>query len=331
MRRTLLALLLAASALLVFAGERTAAAAPSTPVTPLPAASAGPTAAPGLEAGCRSGSGDVTVVVDFGHFGGGVAVRCAPWPVRSGKDALQKAGFAPEDSRNPRFAGGFLCRIDALPTDGRCHGGAEGYWAYWQATSCQWSYSQVGYSTSEPAPGSVQGYAFGNGARPRHELCPAPPTTAPPTTPTTIRPAPSPPPSSGVPGGGSPTPGGGTTAPGSGGGAAPGAPPLDGSSDVVGDSRGDDADDGTAAADPGESGDDGTTTSDGDRSGNRADGDRDPLEHPADDGEELALDRSADVDREGDSGSGSPLPAVVAVAGVVGLLGVGVASRRARA
>jgi len=54
----------------------------------------------------------VTIVVDFHELGGGVNIRCAPGPVTSGLDALDKAGIVWESVR--RFPG-FVCRIAGLP------------------------------------------------------------------------------------------------------------------------------------------------------------------------------------------------------------------------
>ncbi len=54
----------------------------------------------------------ITVVIDFQELPGGVNVRCAPRPVTSGLDALDKAGISWEGTR--RFPG-LVCRIACMP------------------------------------------------------------------------------------------------------------------------------------------------------------------------------------------------------------------------
>jgi hypothetical protein len=152
-------------------------------------ARAGPATAPwrGGSGACTDDSG-VTVVVDATAFGDGVHVRCAPQPVRSGFEALTKAGFTYEGT--VRFPG-LLCRIDGEPASDPCHGPPppDAYWAYWHAPrGGSWTYSTSGAGGRVPPPGSVEGWAFGDDARPRvAPPAPAPtPTTRPPTTTSTI-------------------------------------------------------------------------------------------------------------------------------------------------
>jgi len=115
-----------------------------------------------LAASC-SGTSGVTVVVDFTALGGGSRVECAPGDPASGLAALTGAGFS--YSFVPRSPG-LVCRIDALPNP--CNGApVAAYWSYWHAPSGgSWTYSTVGAGSYDPAPGTVQGWAFGAGSPP---------------------------------------------------------------------------------------------------------------------------------------------------------------------
>lgn len=194
----------------------------------------------------------VTVVVDFGAFGGGVEVRCAPGNPATGLAALQAAGFSVEGAaRMPSF----LCRIDGLPgvERDRCvvPSPPNAYWSYWVADRGRaWCYSDSGMNR-RPVRGTVEGWSFaiGSAAAPRSSTFSALPgagttgrncdTTAstgapPPTAPPSPRPptggaSPGPAPQSGVPPARSPSgasPGvgspGGAAAGGGGGAVAPG-------------------------------------------------------------------------------------------------------------
>ena len=131
----------------------------------------------------------ITVVVDKTAFGGGVEVRCAAQPVRSGFEALTKAGFS--YSGTVRFPG-LLCRIDGQPASDPCQGAPppDAYWAYWHAErGGAWTYSTAGAARTPP-PGSVEGWAFGAKAAPGA----APPPPHPTTPPTPAAPAPTAPP-----------------------------------------------------------------------------------------------------------------------------------------
>jgi hypothetical protein len=165
-----------------------AGAGASPAVVATPAATSGP---------CPEVDQGVTVVVDFGAFGGGVVTRCAPGSPSSGFAALRDAGFAvtPVSSNH-----GFLCRIDGLPGPeaDRCQEipPSSAYWAYHLAErGGSWQASTRGAGNRTPPPGSVEGWAFGSGAAPSvpPPPPPAPPTTAPTTT-TTAAPALAPPP-----------------------------------------------------------------------------------------------------------------------------------------
>ena len=110
-------------------------------------------------AGACTDTAGVTVVVDFGSAGGGVHTRCAEAPVKSGFEALSKAGF---DITNVRSQPGFLCQIDAKPaSDCQSVPNASSYWSYWYASRGEsWTYSSSGASRKPPA-GSVEGWSFG--------------------------------------------------------------------------------------------------------------------------------------------------------------------------
>lgn len=119
-------------------------------------------------AGACEGDSGVTVVVDFGSLGGGVQTRCAPEPVSSGFDALARAGFTYEGTA--RFPG-LLCRIDDKPSakQDACQNAPSPafYWAYWTAPTPggAWTYSDMGAGNRDPAPGSVDGWAFSDGCK----------------------------------------------------------------------------------------------------------------------------------------------------------------------
>ncbi len=145
------------------------------------AAASGAMAGAATAGACGEASG-ITVVVDFGSAGGGVQIRCAPAPVRSGFEALSKAGF---DITNVRSQPGFLCQIDAQPvSDCRAVPSASYYWSYWHADrGAEWIYSTSG-GARLPPEGSVEGWSFG-ASDPPGAAVPGPlaAPTAPPSTP----------------------------------------------------------------------------------------------------------------------------------------------------
>jgi hypothetical protein len=111
----------------------------------------------------------VWVVVDARAAGGSLHTRCAPGDPSSGLAALDRAGFS--YTFVPRIPG-FVCTIDARPDP--CNGApADAYWSYWHAEAGgSWSYASTGAGSRDPAPGTVEGWRFGDGS--------APPGTAPP-------------------------------------------------------------------------------------------------------------------------------------------------------
>ncbi|MEU4803892.1 hypothetical protein [Actinosynnema sp. NPDC023587] len=130
----------------------------------------------------------VTVVVDFGALGGGVRTGCAAGDPASGLAALGAAGFG---YRSASRSAGFVCRIDDLPASDPCVNAAptNAYWSYWHAQpGGSWVYSAAGAGGRDPAPGSVEGWAFGAGGRPG-TAPPAPVRPEPPAPPPDPRPA----------------------------------------------------------------------------------------------------------------------------------------------
>ncbi|WP_309110901.1 hypothetical protein [Saccharothrix sp.] len=167
--------------------------------------------APASAAGCSG----VTVVVDFGSLGGGVRTGCAPGDPASGLAALGGAGFAFDlASRQP----GFVCRINGAPASDPCVNAAPNtaYWSYWHgAPGGSWSYSSAGASGYDPAPGSVEGWAFGAGGQPgiappapapqpQPQPQPVPPVQPAPNQPAPNQPGAAQPTSTGQPGAGQP-------------------------------------------------------------------------------------------------------------------------------
>lgn len=129
---------------------------------------ADPVPRPAQAAACTGTTG-VTVVVDFTAFGGGVQVRCALGDPATGLAALQGAGFAVTGTA--RFGLAFVCRINGLPTPAAdaCFSTPPptAFWAYWHAPAGgSWSFSTVGAASYNPAPGTVEGWAFGANAAP---------------------------------------------------------------------------------------------------------------------------------------------------------------------
>jgi len=138
------------------------AASPAIVTAAASPAAAAPT--PNLTAACTSTTKGVTEVVDFSKLGGKVTIACDATNPKTGLAALKGAGFT--YSFVPKFPG-FVCRIDALPNP--CNGApAKAYWSYWHATrGGKWVSSSVGAGSYHPKPGSVEGWAFGSGEKPK--------------------------------------------------------------------------------------------------------------------------------------------------------------------
>lgn len=237
----------------------------------LVAATAWLTAAPAGAAACTGDDG-VTVVVDSTAVGGGIRVACAPGDPASGLAALTAAGFGVDEVASQA---GFVCRIDGAPSDQGCQQTppADAYWGYWHAErGGSWSYSRAGAGSRDPAPGSVEGWAFTTGGGAPTAPGVAPPAPPPPPAPPSPEPAPSPtastPPGGGGSGGGG-SGGVGADAGGSGGGSAGGDTGGDGSDDGSSSGSSDAGDDSATAA-----GDDARAAEESDGTARATDDDR---------------------------------------------------------
>jgi hypothetical protein len=142
-------------------------------------------------AGAAASCAGVTVVVDFTHFNGNIERGCAPNP-SSGLDALHQAGFT--TAGTTQYGDAFVCRIANLPAPAQesCASTppATAYWAYSraQANDSSWTYSPIAASSTHPAAGTVEGYAFGAravpGVAPKDVALPRPSPTTTPARPT---------------------------------------------------------------------------------------------------------------------------------------------------
>ncbi|HEY0639254.1 MAG TPA: hypothetical protein VGD67_16510, partial [Pseudonocardiaceae bacterium] len=125
-----------------------------TIAAPVPAASAASAASAAVAAVACTG---VSVVVDFGPLGGGAQTGCFAGDPSSGLQALSGAGFS--YTFVPRQPG-LVCQIRSLPDP--CNGApTSAYWSYWRARpGGSWTYSTTGAGAVDPAPGTVDGWAF---------------------------------------------------------------------------------------------------------------------------------------------------------------------------
>ncbi len=142
------------------------------------------------------------------HGDGSVLTRCVDFsePQISGYDLLQRSGL--DLKIEVTGMGAAICRIDhegcSYPQES-CFCQSEGetntYWVYWHLAGTEWIYSQLGASTSQVSPGSVNGWVWGvariNAAPeppriPFEQVC-APATATPTATPSpTESPSPTP-------------------------------------------------------------------------------------------------------------------------------------------
>lgn len=140
-----------------------ALAVPATAAAAAPPASS---AAPVVAAFAASVTGEactgpdgVTVVVDLTDLGGAVEVGCADGDPATGREALESAGFVPTDS-----SPGFICAVEGLPDP--CPEEFDGsYWSYWTAEATgDWVAQTEGADTTDPVPGSIEGWRYNDGA-----------------------------------------------------------------------------------------------------------------------------------------------------------------------
>ncbi|WP_020521689.1 hypothetical protein [Catelliglobosispora koreensis] len=144
-------------------------------------------AVPAQAAACAGTTG-VTVIVDFSAFGGGVQTRCVFGDPATGLAALRDAGFTLAGTQSDGNA--FVCRIDDKPgpSEEPCVDTPPGSrsWSYWHATrGGSWTYSTKGAAVRKPPQGTVEGWAFGDKARP--SAAPPPPPAPPEPPPATTR------------------------------------------------------------------------------------------------------------------------------------------------
>ncbi|MGQ0434762.1 MAG: hypothetical protein ACT452_20425 [Microthrixaceae bacterium] len=303
MRATPRAMRRAAFAAALLAGAVAALASPSN-ASSSERSSSERTSSVAAAAGPCADTEGVTVVVDFGTLAGGTQTRCAPEPVSSGFDALTRAGFT--YAGTARFPG-LLCRIDDKPSPEQdaCQNAPSPkyYWAYWTASSPggAWTYSDMGAGNRDPAPGSVEGWAFSDGCTRKPGAstnCSSVTTTA---SPTTSPPTTSPPTASG------------------GGKASGGSSGTPGSTVAVAPSDALNASDGSSTGD--------TTTIDGDALPSAG--------HDDDHADDLDLDDRRDAVASGpaepDSGSPAGVIAGAVVAGALGLAAARQLRQRRRA
>lgn len=138
------------------------------------------------QAAACSGSTGVTVIVQFPA--GSTTTGCAPGDPSTGAQALTSAGFSVRsvDGR------AFVCQINGQPSSQTCTQTppTSAYWAYFHAKrGGGWSFSNEGAYSYNPAPGSVEGWRFGSGAKPS---TPPPGRVAPPKATATPKPVPQP-------------------------------------------------------------------------------------------------------------------------------------------
>jgi cytoskeletal protein RodZ len=121
------------------------------------------------QAAACSGTSGVTVVVQFTSS---TVTSCAPGNPSTGTQALTSAGFSVTYVNGQAF----VCKINGQPSNQTCGRTppADAYWAYFHGKrGGSWTYSSTGASTYDPAPGSVEGWRFGDGAKPSSAPPPA--------------------------------------------------------------------------------------------------------------------------------------------------------------
>ena len=182
--------------------------------------------APAAAAGC-TGSGGVTVVVDFHQLGGGVQQACdADGGGKAASAVFPDSGFPlTYVQRQP----GFVCRVSGAPSSDPCVNTppAGAYWSLWwsDGTSGSWTYSSTGVGSLTVPDGGYVAFSWqGQDGKAAPGVAPTPRTA--PTTP-------SPPPGSGDSGGGGGSTGGtrgtgGADGPGTGAGGSAASTPTSG-------------------------------------------------------------------------------------------------------
>ena len=82
---------------------------------------------------------------------------CVPWHAgMTGADVLAAGGYSSDYATSGSYAG-LLLRIDGYPANPDLK---NNYWSYWQNTGSGWVYAQQGPASSQPQPGSVEGWNY---------------------------------------------------------------------------------------------------------------------------------------------------------------------------
>lgn len=155
--------------------------------------------APAYAASCSSSQ--ITVVVQFPSR---TEIGCAAGNAGSGYAALEAAGFSYTLATGN--GAGAICGIDGYPrTTCPAMPAANAYWAYYRGKpGGDWTYSTVGGGSSNPDPGTVEGWRFQESSKSTPPSTPPPgPAAAPsPTSAPTKKPSAKP---TRAPGGSAPT------------------------------------------------------------------------------------------------------------------------------
>lgn len=114
-------------------------------------------AAPGPAYAASCSASQITVVVQFPSR---TEIGCAVGTADSGYAALTSAGF--QLSYATGNGAGAICGIDGYPrTNCASMPPANAYWAYFRGTpGGGWKYSSIGGGSSNPDPGTVEGWRF---------------------------------------------------------------------------------------------------------------------------------------------------------------------------
>ena len=82
---------------------------------------------------------------------------CLPWHAgMTGADVLTAGGYSTYYATSGPYAG-LLLQIDGVPTK---PDPSSAYWSYWQNGGSGWLYAQQGPASSQPQPGSVEGWKY---------------------------------------------------------------------------------------------------------------------------------------------------------------------------
>jgi hypothetical protein len=120
--------------------------------------------APGSPAMAAEDCDGVWVVVDARKVGGPLTTRCSPGDPSDGVQALEGAGHRVDYVPGQP---GFICQLDQRPDP--CPGvpPEDAYWSYWHAEpGGGWVYATSGAANRNPAPGTAEGWVFGDGSQP---------------------------------------------------------------------------------------------------------------------------------------------------------------------